>query len=732
MRKHLLNLTVLLNGWHWSRGPSLSETKANSIVRFGVFEVDLRARELRRNGSKVRLQEQPFQVLTFLLERPGQLVTRDELHARLWPADTFVDFDHGLNAAIKRLRDALGDYAENPRFVETLARRGYRFVAPINRAPQEIISAPQSRRRWRSPLAVAAILLLGISAGWHAGHRSAASIRFTERRLTGNPENDPVLSAAISPDSKYLAFADRAGLFLRVVGTGETHPVALPDTLKPNYVNWFPDGSHVLVTSTARPSEKPGLWNASVFGGSPVKLASNGEHGAVSPDGSKIVFLRGEYGREEIWQMQSDGQQARKILGQPGDNFQSVVWSPDSRHIAFVRTVYIHGWEEPEASLGICDPVASKTNYILSSSRLRGPVVWALDWRLIYSLGEPPPSQNDSNLWAIKIDARGNQTWGQPERLTSGPDAKVGAGISADSRHLLFLRWAGAPEVYVAEVKTGGDLGTPHRLSLDERRNIPYAWTLDSKSVIFTSDRDGAFHIFKQSIDQPAPDLLVGGDKNVQGARLNPDGSEILYFLNPSPTDADRRTQLMRVPLSGGTSQLVLAELGLSNVQCARAPSTVCILSKFSRNGLVFMTFDPVSGKEKEFTRIEDPEWYLHNWTLSPDGSTLALSKKHRTEEQAMIRLLPVAGGTERTISFQPWSGVAYIDWAADGRSLWVRASSPAGTQTLLNVDLHGKAKLALQESEMDLGWAIPSPDGRHVAIWEASGSSNAWLLENF
>jgi DNA-binding winged helix-turn-helix (wHTH) protein len=146
-------------------GAILPETKPNSIVQFGVFEVDLRAGELRRNGSKVRLQEQPFQVLAFLLERPSQLVTRDELHARLWPADTFVDFDHGLNAAIKRLRDALGDSAENPRFVETLARRGYRFLAPVNRAPQEITSAPpvlpqtrqengatlQPRRQWAAP-----------------------------------------------------------------------------------------------------------------------------------------------------------------------------------------------------------------------------------------------------------------------------------------------------------------------------------------------------------------------------------------------------------------------------------------------------------------------------------------------------------------------------------------------------------------------------------------------------
>src|SRR5215467_1532968 len=104
---------------------------ANGVIRFGIFDVDLRAGQLRRNGVKVRLQEQPFQVLAILLERPGEVVTREDLHARLWPADTFVDFDHGLNAAVKRLRDALGDSADNPRFVETLARRGYRFLAPV-------------------------------------------------------------------------------------------------------------------------------------------------------------------------------------------------------------------------------------------------------------------------------------------------------------------------------------------------------------------------------------------------------------------------------------------------------------------------------------------------------------------------------------------------------------------------------------------------------------------------
>jgi DNA-binding winged helix-turn-helix (wHTH) protein len=103
----------------------------NRIVHFSLFELDLEAGELRRNGAKVRLQEQPLQVLIRLIERPGELVRREELRAKLWPADTFVDFDHGLNAAVRRLRDALGDSAETPRFVETVARRGYRFIAPV-------------------------------------------------------------------------------------------------------------------------------------------------------------------------------------------------------------------------------------------------------------------------------------------------------------------------------------------------------------------------------------------------------------------------------------------------------------------------------------------------------------------------------------------------------------------------------------------------------------------------
>lgn len=109
--------------------PSSSES---GLLRFGVFEADLAAGELRKNGARLRLQEQPFQVLAVLLENAGQVVTRDDLRQKIWPADTFVDFDHSLNTAVNKVREALGDSASSPRFVETLARRGYRFIAPVN------------------------------------------------------------------------------------------------------------------------------------------------------------------------------------------------------------------------------------------------------------------------------------------------------------------------------------------------------------------------------------------------------------------------------------------------------------------------------------------------------------------------------------------------------------------------------------------------------------------------
>ena len=130
------------------------ETRSPDLLLFGTFEVDLRTRELRKQGVKVRLQELPFQILVVLLQRPGQLVGREELRSQIWPSDTFVDFDNSLNTSINKLREALGDSADSPRFIETLPRRGYRFLVPVitnegGKAPVPGRVAGLLSRAWR-------------------------------------------------------------------------------------------------------------------------------------------------------------------------------------------------------------------------------------------------------------------------------------------------------------------------------------------------------------------------------------------------------------------------------------------------------------------------------------------------------------------------------------------------------------------------------------------------------
>jgi DNA-binding winged helix-turn-helix (wHTH) protein len=141
------------------------EKRSPAILRFGVFEVDVRAGEVRKQGVRIKLQEQPFQVLKILVERPGEMVTREDLRSRLWQADTFVDFDNGLNTSINKLREALGDSAERPRFIETLPRRGYRFIASVRNNDRK--GPALTARSWKilAPAAIVVLTAVAVTGG---------------------------------------------------------------------------------------------------------------------------------------------------------------------------------------------------------------------------------------------------------------------------------------------------------------------------------------------------------------------------------------------------------------------------------------------------------------------------------------------------------------------------------------------------------------------------------------
>jgi len=182
----------------------------------------------------------------------------------------------------------------------------------------------------------------------------------------------------------------------------------------------------------------------------------------------------------------------------------------------------------------------------------------------------------------------------------------------------------------------------------------------------------------------------------------------------------------MRVSLSGGSPQFILQRENINNFQCSALPSALCIIGEATAKEIRFIQFDPVTGKQTPLGIAMQGSNY--NWTLSPNGETIALAQWRRPE----VHLLSTKTGKVRTLAIQSDRGVSSLDWAADNQSLWASSSAVTGTQALLNIDLNGRVRQLLRDPDRDMGWAIPSPDGRHIAFWEAGGTSNAWVLKGF
>ena len=729
----------------------MSAISSFRIIRFGTFEVNLHTGELRQRGQKIGLQEQPFQLLAALLERPGELVTREELRGRLWTADTFVDFDHSLNAAIKRLRDALGESAERPIFVETIARRGYRFIgnvevltpsAPSNvNGLKKLISAkvlPTSAYAfWRSKgkfvvALLGVVLVAGMAGGrllWRrAGGSTSSQASMTLRRLTTNASENGVISSAISPDGKYLAYSDKTGVYLRPLSTGESHPL-LPTVSDVAFLGWFPDSLQLLASWSSPPGNKH-LWVLSILGGSPRQLSDEGWSGSVSPDGSQIVFLKGagfaETGRE-IWLMRANGADQRQLISFPEGRLLTPVWSPDGRWIAYLKNRV--GPDREEGWIEVLNLEQGTTKVVLSEPDLS---VWGLSWlpdgRLLYALYERPPNQNSSNFWAARINLDTGGLVGTPVRITSGDGYVVKPSITADGKHLVFGRDKPQADVYVSEFSADGPrLSTPRRLTLDDADDVPFDWTVDNKAVLFVSDRTGAINIFRQGVDETSANMVVfDREKKLAICRLSPDGTQILYSISANPNDTSLPVRLMRAPIHGGPPQMVLEAPAIGNYGCSHAPAAICAFSRETPEEVAISVFDPAIGKPHEVAKL--PASSI--WGLSPDGTLIAEIALGRTDNR--IRLLSLSGQATRELAVMNWSNFTSLDWAADSKGLFV-ASNPTGLkQSLLYVDLAGNAHPIWQSNNIWPSWAIPSRNGKYVAIPVVTVDGNVWMAENF
>src|SRR5215470_16737630 len=336
-------------------------TAARKVLRFGLFEVDFDGQELRKSGIKIKIQDQPFQILALLLERPGQIVTREEIQKRLWADDTFVDFDLGLNSAVKKLRQALGDESDNPRFVETLYRRGYRFLAPVhdqiatsvpiagtppllpgNGHRQGTLVDPQREqpvnqaagqthgKKFFAYLLLPLLPSLGLAAGYWLRPPSLPRISGYQQITHDGRQKHSLPSDG---ERVYVGEFDSGRFAIAQVSAagGETSTFQTPF---PNVMmgGITPDSSALLLGQQEETNKRTLVWSLPLPTGAPRRLGDLVvEALAPSPDGKWIVFSK----QDGLYETSVDGSQVRKLFD-TGDVLDIAV-SPDGRKINFTQ-----------------------------------------------------------------------------------------------------------------------------------------------------------------------------------------------------------------------------------------------------------------------------------------------------------------------------------------------------------------------------------------------------------
>jgi len=321
------------------------------LIAFSNFEVDLHAGELRQAGKRLKLTGQPFQVLSLLLERAGDVVTRDELQKRLWP-DTFVDVDHNLNTAINKIREALHDTADTPRFVETIPRRGYRFIGEIRREPvvAALSRSHVSSVRWRKW--IVAIVTIGIAGlALFTATRSRSPLP-RPPRVAGYTQltNDGVPKVILNfPWSIQLITNGPHIYFSQAASSLESHGLAqissssmadgsttsIPTSFElPIPTGVSPDGSQLLAMSGFAHWDRP-LWVISLPGGASRRLgALEGHDSSWSPDGRTIVFAKDH----DLYRTDTDATTVEKLTSLPKGVSTFIRWSPDGTQLRFTVT----------------------------------------------------------------------------------------------------------------------------------------------------------------------------------------------------------------------------------------------------------------------------------------------------------------------------------------------------------------------------------------------------------
>lgn len=477
------------------------------------------------------------------------------------------------------------------------------------------------------------------------------------------------------------------------------------------------------------------------------KIQDNVGQAALSPDGSRIVFER----EKRLWEMGPNAEDPTPLPDVPVGsqiaahwgftNSWQLSWSPDGRWLTYIRRPSTTDPPQLEARL----PDSGSTRTVLKDPDLRS-YMWLSPTRIVLDRWDAP-DKPFSNLWQIDLDPNKMQSVGAPRRLTNWAGFSIGTmSTSRDGKLLALTRETDQSNIFVGEIsKRGDNLMHLHRTSTEDRVEWPGAWSADSRSLFFQSDRTGHMNLFRQRVDMTNAEPVVMDQDDNRAPVLSWDKRWIFYLAWPRNTSEVKTARLMRKPIDGGTPELILETKGLPGsaqtsyrvvmptmagqpaFRCPSQRDAPCVLGEAGQHEVVFYSFSSVPAATKsEIFRVSADDPNTVSWDLSPNGSRIAYAEYDwRT---TTIHIHDLASNTVHDFPLKDVVELSTLAWSADGKNLFVTTFSLTGS-SLLNVSLDGRFRV-LYKGAKEVEGARQSPDGHHLAFGDVVSASNVWLVE--
>jgi Tol biopolymer transport system component/DNA-binding winged helix-turn-helix (wHTH) protein len=742
--------------------------KGSDRARFGPFEVDLHTHELWKFGTRLKLVGQPFEILAVLLSKSGELVTREELRTRLWPADTFVDFNHGLNAAVNKLREALSDSADSPRYVETLPRRGYRFIASIEWVQAPVAASAASTvspaleiredfpvltsampagevesvagRRWPRFILAAAVLLVLVVAGAVVSKKIHGDGGLLDRMTTSSsPERLLPLNVmgtvepAFSPDGNSVVFvresqgAGRSGIFVTAVGSNQ--PVQITRNDGDCCPVWSPDGRSIAFARSEnkefaiyvisadggaeekREAERNPVPTSAAFttraGGNERKLNTNGivpQHGQL--DWSPDGKSLVFAGTGGIYLLSLDHAVARRLTESPplAEDW-GPTFSPDGDKLLFVRN---HQVGLPDEIWFTAASGGEETRILSEPGKIVSSPQWSYDGRsVIYSSNR----SGHPTLWRASLDNPGN-----PGQIKEAGSPAWDPVVSRRGYRMAYQRLIRSLSIWQL------DLSAPNHVhpsllvpaTSDTDQGPAPQFSPDGKKLAYMSDRSGTMEIWVSNRDGSNPFQLTA-----VGVAGTPDSQSIVFDAN-SP---DGR-KVLTINLHGGAPQNLTPDHFESEVP-SWSRDGKWIYCASSRGGDLQVWKIPAGGGAP----VRVTHQGGHAALESLDGKVLYYSKTPAADPE--IWQMPVEGGPETPLPLvRPGS---WASWqVVEGGILFVGPS--LGHQAVLSFyDFARQRTSTVTILDRVPFWLGATDDGRTVAFDEPGQEQiQTMLVDNF